>query len=96
VTKAYIIAQATVADPARYEEYKRLAQAAVEAYGARYLVRGGRVEHLEGDWRPPRLVILEFDSMVQARRFYDSPEYRAARQARENVAAMNMLAVEGL
>jgi uncharacterized protein (DUF1330 family) len=96
MTKGYIIAQATVADAAGYEEYKRLAQAAVERYGARYLVRGGRVELLEGDWHPPRLVILEFDSMEQARRFYDSPEYAAARRARQGIAAMNMLAAEGV
>lgn len=95
MTKAYVIAQAEVGDPARYEDYKRLAQVAVERYGGRYVVRGGTIEVLEGDWHPPRLVILEFDSMQAAQAFYDSPEYRAARAARAGAATMNMLAVAG-
>lgn len=94
--KAYIIAQANVTDAARYADYKRLAQAAVEQYGGRYLVRGGALQVLEGDWQPPRLVILEFDSMEQAQRFHASPEYRSARQARHGAAAMSMLLAEGI
>jgi uncharacterized protein (DUF1330 family) len=96
MTKGYIIAQAAVTDAARYEGYKKLAQLAVEKYGGRYVVRGGATHLLEGDWHPPRLVILEFDSADQARRFYDSPEYQAAKSARAGAAGMRMLLVEGL
>ena len=96
MSKAYIIAQATVTDPAQYEGYKALAGAAVAQYGGKYVVRGGATHLLEGDWAPPRLVILEFESVEQAKRFYDSPEYRAARQQRLGAAQMNMLVVEGL
>jgi uncharacterized protein (DUF1330 family) len=46
---AYVIVDITVTDPAGYEEYKKLAPAAVAAYGGKYLARGGRVETLEGD-----------------------------------------------
>jgi uncharacterized protein (DUF1330 family) len=96
VTKAYIIAQATVTDPAQYENYKALAGAAVAQYGGKYIVRGGATHLLEGDWAPPRLVILEFESIELAKRFYDSPEYQTARQQRQGAAQMNMLVVEGL
>jgi len=105
MSKAYIIAQATVTDPAQYESYKALAGAAVAKYGGQYIVRGGTTHLLEGDWAhpkgtscgaPPRLVILEFESVEQAKRFYDSPEYRAAREQRQGAAQMNMLVVEGL
>lgn len=96
MTKAYIIAQATVTNPDQYEGYKRLAQAAVEKYGGRYIVRGGTTHLLEGTWNPPRLVIFEFDSVDKAKAFYHSPEYQAAREARAGAAIMNMLAVEGL
>jgi uncharacterized protein (DUF1330 family) len=96
MTKAYVIAQASVTDPQRYELYKALAGAAVAKYGGKYIVRGGATQLLEGDWAPPRLVILEFDSVEQARHFYDSPEYRAAREQRQGAAQMNMLLVEGL
>ena len=96
MSKAYIIAQATVTDPAQYEGYKALAGAAVAKYGGKYIVRGGATQLLEGNWEVPRLVILEFDSAEQAKRFYDSPEYRAAREQRQGAAQMNMLVVEGL
>ncbi len=95
-TKGYIIAEAKVTDPVAYETYKKLAQAAIAAYGGRYVVRGGAIEQLEGKWTgAPRLVIVEFDSVELAKKFYDSPEYRAAREARAGAADMNMLVVEG-
>ena len=96
MTKAFIIAQATVSNPEQYEGYKALAGAAVAKYGGRYIVRGGATHLLEGEWNPPRLVLLEFDSLEQAKRFYDSPEYQAARAQRQGAAQMNMLVVEGL
>ena len=96
MTRAYVIAQATVSNPEQYEGYKALAGAAVAKYGGKYIVRGGATHLLEGDGAPPRLVILEFESVEQAQRFYDSPEYQAARQQRQGAAQMNMLVVEGL
>ncbi|HMM55377.1 MAG TPA: DUF1330 domain-containing protein [Candidatus Desulfobacillus sp.] len=96
MSKAYVIAEATVSDPERYEKYKALAGAAVAKYGGRYVVRGGATQVLEGEWAPARLVVLEFDSVEQAQRFYDSLEYRSAREQRAGAATMNMLAVESL
>lgn len=97
MNKGYLVVESKVADPLAYETYKTLAASAIAQYGGRYLVRGGSAEVLEGPWTAPqRLVIVEFDSVGQAKKFYDSPEYRAARAARENAANMNMLVVEGL
>lgn len=94
---AYLLAEASVTDPVAYETYKQLAQTAIAQYGGRYLVRGGASEVLEGDWsKPPRLVVVEFESVEQAKKFYDSPEYRAARAARREAADMNMLVVQGI
>lgn len=93
---AYLIADMDVSDPARYEEYKRLAPPAIEKYGGRYLARGGRTERLEGDWLPTRLVIVEFESVEKVKAFFDSPEYRAAREARAGAGVFRMIAAEGL
>ena len=94
--KGYIIAEAKVHDAAAYEGYKPLSLAAVEQYGGRFIVRGGASEILEGKWTPPqRMIIVEFDSVEQAKRFYHSPEYQAARKMRENAAEMNMLVISG-
>src|SRR5260370_25818288 len=72
---AYLIANVNVQDPATFEEYRKQVPATIAKHGGRYLVRGGRVERLEGSWNPTRLVVLEFPSMEQARRWYDSDDY---------------------
>jgi uncharacterized protein (DUF1330 family) len=93
---AYLLVEVEVTDPARYERYKKLAPAAVAKYGGRYLVRGGATEVLEGDWRPARIVVLEFPSAEAARLFYASPEYEVARAERTGAARMNFVLVEGV
>ena len=93
---AYIVVDGDVTDPVRYEAYKKLAQTAIAKHGGRYLVRGGETRVLEGDWQPNRIVVLEFPSANAIRRFYTSPEYKAARAQREGAAQMNMIAVEGV
>lgn len=92
---AYMLVDISVTDPAKYEEYKRLAQTAIAQHGGRYLARGGETVVLEGSWQPNRVVIVEFPDLQRARAFYDSPEYRAAREARADAATMNMIAVAG-
>jgi uncharacterized protein (DUF1330 family) len=92
---AYILAEIDVHDPARYEHYKALAPDAIARYGGRYLARGGETVTLEGDWQPKRMVVLEFPSLEAACTFYDSPEYRAARDKRKGAADMKMIAVAG-
>ena len=95
--KGYLIAEAKIGDAVAYDVYKGLAQTAIAQYGGQYMVRGGAAEILEGKWtNVPRLVIVEFESVEQAKRFYSSAEYQAARKAREGSAEMNMLVVAGI
>jgi len=61
----------------------------------RYLVRGGRVERLEGSCNPTRLVVLEFPSMEQARRWYDSEDYRGPKALRMKCTVTDAIFVEG-
>lgn len=96
MSSAYIIANVRVTDPVAYEEYKKLSTLAMQAHGAEPCVRGGAVTVLEGDWQPDRVVVLKFPSVEQAKRFYDSAEYRRARDARTNAAVMRMVLVEGV
>jgi uncharacterized protein (DUF1330 family) len=93
---ALIIVDIEVTDPVRYEDYKRLASAAIAAHGGRYLVRGGASEVLDGDWTPRRLVVLEFDSVERAKAWRSSPEYAEAKKVREGCARVNMIVVEGV
>jgi uncharacterized protein (DUF1330 family) len=93
---AYAIFDITVHDPVRYEEYKKLAPPAIAAYGGKYLVRGGRMDVLEGDWEPSRVVVLEFPTAEQVKAWIDSPEYREARALRHATATTNAFLVEGV
>ena len=92
---AYIIVEIDILDPVGYEEYKKLAGATVEKYGGKYIVRGGETEVLEGDWKPKRIVVLEFESADRAREWLNCEEYREPRKMRHRTARTNMILVEG-
>ena len=93
---AYLIAEVDVADTAAYEDYKKLVPGAVAAHGGKFIVRGGAVDSKEGGWKPSRLVVVEFPSMEQARKFYDSPEYAPALAIRLKAAKSRLILAEGL
>jgi uncharacterized protein (DUF1330 family) len=93
---AYVIVETNVTDPERYEQYKAAAQAAIAVGGGRYLVRGGEIAVLEGDWQPSRLVVLEFADLAAVKRWYDSDAYQQAKRLREGAARLRMVAVQGI
>jgi len=92
---AYVVYQAEVTDPQRYEEYKPRAAASIAAAGGRYLVRGGEVEVLEGDPPAGRTVVLEFPTMRAALDWYRGDDYTEARKLRADAARARMYVVEG-
>jgi len=93
---AYVIVETDVTDPAQYEQYKAASPAAIAAGGGRFLVRGGELAVLEGDWQPRRLVMLEFDDLEAARRWYASAAYQEAKKLREGAATFRAIAVQGV
>jgi uncharacterized protein (DUF1330 family) len=92
----YVIVEIDVTDPEGYEAYKGPAAATVEASGGRYLVRGGKTEVLEGDWQPKRLVVLQFDSVEQAKAWWHSEEYGPLKDIRQRTTNTRMIVVEGV
>jgi uncharacterized protein (DUF1330 family) len=93
---AYIIVDIDIHDAAGLEEYRKQVPATVTKYGGRFIVRGGKFEQLEGEWQPKRLVLLEFPSVEQARRWYDSEEYRPLKAMRLKASNSNLILVEGV
>jgi uncharacterized protein (DUF1330 family) len=93
---AYVIVETDITDPEQYEQYKAATPAAVAAGGGRFLVRGGEHAVLEGDWQPTRLVVLEFENLDAAKRWYESEAYQAAKRLREGAANFRMIAVQGI
>jgi uncharacterized protein (DUF1330 family) len=93
---AYFIVELDVQDAAAFEEYRRQVPGTIAQYGGRYLVRGGTMESLEGDWHPKRVVVLEFPSAEQAKRWYGSAEYAPLLALRLRAATSRMILVEGV
>lgn len=93
---AYVIVEIEVTDPEGYAAYRELAPPLVKSYGGKYVVRGGQVDVLEGDWQPNRLVILEFPSVEQAKAWWSSAEYSGPKQLRQQTTRSRMIVVEGL
>ena len=93
---AYVIIETDVTSPEQYEQYKAASPAAVTAGGGRFLARGGELAVLEGDWSPSRLVVVEFEDLEAAKRWYESEAYQAARKLREGAAQFRAVVVQGV
>ena len=92
----YIVFDIEVTNPEGYQEYAKRVPPIIAQYGGRYLARGGAVESLEGGWQPPRFVILEFESVEQAKRFFYSPEYEAIKAMRIENSKSRGIIVQGV
>ena len=92
---AYVIANVDVKNPALFEQYRKQVPDTIARHGGRYLVRGGQHQTLEGAWTPSRLVVLEFPTVEQARRWYDSEDYREPKALRMKCALTDVVLVEG-
>ena len=92
---AYVIADIDVHDQETYREYVALVPDTLKPHGGRFIVRGGASETLEGGWQPRRLVVIEFPTADDARRWYGSPEYAPALAMRQRSARGSLVLVEG-
>ena len=93
---AYVISEVEVLDPVLIDKYRSLAQATIAKYGGRYVVRGGAIEPVEGDWAPRHIVIVEFPTIERARTWYQSSEYGEALQVRQKALNRRLIFVEGV
>ncbi|MGN9783691.1 DUF1330 domain-containing protein [Nonomuraea sp. ZG12] len=92
---AYVIVGVDVLDQEAALAYAAVAQPSILSHGGRYLVAGPTPEPVEGAWDFSRLLIIEFPDMDRIREWYDSPEYRRAREIRKGAARVRMLFAEG-
>jgi len=92
---AYLVSLIRITDPERYQEYIPISTSAVAKYGGRFVVRGGAPDSMEGSLGSNRVVVVEFESREQAKLFYDSPEYRLAREVRAGAANFNTCIADG-
>jgi len=92
---AYVIADITINDQDVYAEYRKQVPATVARHGGKFVVRGGAHERLEGEWRPGRVVVIEFPDMAAARAWYASTEYTPLIKLRQSASSGSVILVEG-
>ena len=92
---AYVIVEVDIRDHTEYEEYKKLTPASIAAYDGRFVVRGGQATTLEGDWKPGRIVVLEFPTVDRAKQWWNSEEYAEAKAIRQRTATTRMIVIGG-
>jgi uncharacterized protein (DUF1330 family) len=93
--KAYIIVDVNITDPVRYEDYKKLTPGSLIPYQGKFIVRGGHAETLEGDWKPGRIVVIEFPSLEKAKAWWSSDGYAPAKAIRQSASEAKLIVAEG-
>ncbi len=83
-----------VDDPAKLEQYAAAVLPIVERHGGRYVLIGGKVDIVEGDWRPTYPVMIEFPNLEQAYRWYNSEEYQEYKELRLSAGEYNAVFME--
>jgi len=95
-TPAYAVITSKVSDPETFKAYMASTPATVAAHGGEYVVRGGAMAVVEGDWHPARMVVLRFPSMDAAKAWYFGEGYTASRALRRGATEyFNVMLVEG-
>jgi uncharacterized protein (DUF1330 family) len=95
LSKAYWIVRVSVRDERRYPEYLAAAGPAFQKFGAKFVVRGGAFETMEGNTRE-RNVVVEFRDRATALACYQSPEYHGARTIRQKYADADFIIIDGV
>jgi uncharacterized protein (DUF1330 family) len=90
---AYVIGEVEITKPEAMKAYGPLIARSVEKFGGKYLARGSKPHVLEGG-PAHNMLIIEFASVEQARRWYDSPEYAAAKAVRAGASNLRLVVVE--
>jgi uncharacterized protein (DUF1330 family) len=94
---AYVIADVREArDQDALVEYRRGNTESVARHGGSFVVRGGEMQVLEGDWDTRRIVIIEFPDMASARDWYESEDYAPLRTLRRSASDTNIILVDGV
>lgn len=91
----YLVDIRQINDPAKMEDYRARINPVVARFGGRYLVIGGPAQVVEGSYQPTFPVMIEFPSMADAHRWYDSEDYRELKALRLSATVSNAFFMEG-
>ena len=92
--KGYIIGHFKVNDPEAYKEYIERDTPILQGMGAKFVVRGGQNQIVEGTAHD-RHVVIEFPSYDAALKAYHDPDYQQVAEIRRRSADSTIIVVEG-
>jgi uncharacterized protein (DUF1330 family) len=92
----YVVAEVDVHDAATFAKYGAKVPDTLKPYNGHYLVRGGKIEGVEGTAPKDRFVVIAFDSAEKARAWENSAEYQAIKPIRHSSATSRVFIVEGV
>jgi uncharacterized protein (DUF1330 family) len=93
---AYVIVEVATHDPETMGEYRKLTTPTVAAFNGKFIVRGGETITLEGEWKPERIVVIEFPTVEQANNWWASEMYAEAKAMRQGAGKTKMIIVQGV
>jgi uncharacterized protein (DUF1330 family) len=94
---AYIIGDVRDAwDEEALQQYRRRNTETVESRGGRFIVRGGELTSLEGEWDTRRIVVIEFPDLATAREWYESEDYAPLKALRQSASDTRIILVDGV
>lgn len=91
---AYLIAEVNVIDPAAYKAYQKKAIETLKPYHVRVLA-SAKPEVKEGAPAQGNILIIAFDSMADAQKWYSSQPYQELVPERQKAANARLYLVEG-
>ncbi len=91
----YVLIEIEIHDRDTYYQYIEKARPIVERYGGNYLIRGGQITPLFGDWNPERIILIEFSSHEDIERCFNSKEYLKIKELREKSTNTRSIILEG-
>jgi uncharacterized protein (DUF1330 family) len=92
---AYVLIEIKIQDRNTYFQYIEKARPIIESYGGHYLIRGGKITPLFGDWNPERIILIEFPCHEDVERCFKSKEYLEIAKHRENSTITRSVILEG-
>jgi len=93
--KAYLVLDLTVRDMNGFRKYIAEIPTCIAKHSGHYIVRGDRPTVIEGDWKPERVVIIEFPTRDKAEAFLADPDIQDLFNIRHATTTSRLLLVDG-
>jgi len=93
--KAYLVLDLTVNDFDGFRTYIAEIPTFIARHSGQYIVSGVEPTTIEGDWKPERLVIIEFPARENAEAFLDDPEIQDLFEVRDRTTTSRLVLADG-